>query len=165
MQSSDTEPRPRKRTPSLAKRLWSKVTYGPGCWTWQRANDGRGYGVIGTGVGNGVDKAHRVAYRLAKGPIPAGMGILHSCDNPACVRPDHLRPGTQRENARDMVERGRHYTPFKTHRYVRPKSPTCVHGHAFDEANTTIGADGSRNCRACRRAISARYRQRRAEAS
>lgn len=52
-------------------------------------------------------RGHRVAYALAVGAVPAGLGVLHSCDRPACVRPEHLRVGTAADNARDRVARGR----------------------------------------------------------
>lgn len=51
--------------------------------------------------------AHRVAYGLTKGPIPEGLYILHSCDNPPCCNPNHLNAGTQQNNIDDMMERGR----------------------------------------------------------
>jgi len=76
-----------------------------GCWEWVGRKYPKGYGKIAR---NGKDvRAHRYAYSLAKGPIPDGMMILHSCDNPPCCNPDHLRAGTAKENREDAISRGR----------------------------------------------------------
>jgi hypothetical protein len=65
----------------------------------------KGYGAVSV---NGVKtRAHRLAYELSNGPIPAGKMILHSCDNRRCVNPAHLRPGTAQENWEDALTRGR----------------------------------------------------------
>ena len=57
-------------------------------------------------------RAHRMAYEVAKGDIPEGMHILHSCDNPKCCNPAHLRPGTHQENMDDMQARGRRTSTY-----------------------------------------------------
>lgn len=87
------------------ERFWSKVSRGDGCWEWQGARDKDGYGI--THLIAGAQKAHRGSFLLANGAIPAGLFVLHHCDNPACVRPDHLYAGTAADNARDCVSRGR----------------------------------------------------------
>lgn len=98
------------------ERFWSKVNFfGPtaphvpgigNCWIWMAARDKDGYGKIRTG---GRDhRAHRVTWALANGDLPADKPlILHRCDNPQCVRPDHLRPGTNDENMAEMAAKGR----------------------------------------------------------
>lgn len=102
-----------KRTPRtpLATRFWRRVVKGDGCWLWTGARSQFGYGNINTGLGKQHPKrtmpVHRLSYELAYGPIPEGMIVLHRCDNPPCVRPDHLLLGTHDDNMRDMAEKGR----------------------------------------------------------
>lgn len=81
-----------------------------GCWEWSRATFYRGYGHIGLTVGPKKRKdvqTHRLMYELAFGPIPAGLLVLHECDNPPCCRPSHLKLGTHGVNLGDMTARGR----------------------------------------------------------
>lgn len=79
------------------------------CWLWTAAKNNKGYGMFG--VGYKVRCAPRVAYELYVGEIPDGKEILHSCDNPLCVNPNHLTPGTHAENQADMKSRGRSRAP------------------------------------------------------
>ena len=76
------------------------------CWLWQGTKDAYGYGRLPTQKQKNA-RAHRVAFALFYGQIPKGMHILHSCDNPPCVSPHHLRTGNPSDNARDRVEHGR----------------------------------------------------------
>lgn len=79
-----------------------------GCWLWPGAKTPQGYGKIGRG---GVTLyVHRVMHEAHVGPIPPGNIVMHSCDEPSCCNPDHLRVGTQSENLRDMVDKGRSKT-------------------------------------------------------
>lgn len=71
------------------------------CWIWQGTIKQDGYGVIM--VGGSYVRAHRYSYELFKKTIEQGMFILHSCHNPKCVNPKHLRQGTPAENTEDMV--------------------------------------------------------------
>lgn len=73
---------------------------GDGCWEWQGSRDIRGYGVMRG------RKAHRVSWGLHRGAI-GDKHVLHHCDNPPCVNPDHLYLGDDADNTRDKVERGR----------------------------------------------------------
>lgn len=84
----------------------------PGCWLWSGLCDDYGYGIVTTG---GVHvRAHVISHGLFIGPVPDGLQVLHKCDTPPCARPDHLYAGTQGQNMRDAVARGRHVSPLKT---------------------------------------------------
>jgi hypothetical protein len=76
-----------------------------GCIEWTRAKNNMGYGMLR--IHNKGKLAHRISYERSVGPIPEGMNVLHSCDNPACLNPDHLFLGTQRDNIQDCVRKGR----------------------------------------------------------
>lgn len=90
---------------TVNRRFWSKVRrVSGGCWLWTGARNR--YGLFR--LNGKVRKAHRVAWELTNGPIPDGLNVLHTCDNPPCVRPSHLFLGTQAENVRDMWAKGRH---------------------------------------------------------
>lgn len=94
-------------TPEM--RFWGKIVKGDGCWLWQAAVNTTGYGMANwSGRKNIV--AHRLAYELLRGPIPAGMLALHKCDTPRCCNPDHLFFGTDADNHADKVAKGRHPT-------------------------------------------------------
>jgi len=99
--------RARHRTPrpTPEQRFWAKVARNEeGCWTWTASLSTSGYGQIRWG--EKTLRAHRVAWFLTFGRWPDGS-LLHACDNPICVRPDHLREGTQRENLLDASRKGR----------------------------------------------------------
>lgn len=91
---------------TVEARFWSKVNKTDGCWLWTGARKNKqGHGNMR--VGNRNVCAHRVSWTLAHGDIPVGSWVLHKCDVPACVNPDHLYLGTQKENMRDASERKR----------------------------------------------------------
>jgi hypothetical protein len=87
------------------QRFWNKVKKTDGCWNWTAARC-RSYGIFAPD-GKVPTGAHRVSWRLAFGEIPDGLFVLHKCDNPLCVRPDHLFLGTQSDNIKDKVNKGR----------------------------------------------------------
>ena len=91
----------------LASRFWARVVRSDGCWTWTGHVNGKGYGMIRRGVGLGNTTVHRLSWEMHKGPIPDGLLVCHSCDNPPCVNPAHLFLGTTTDNMRDMVAKGR----------------------------------------------------------
>jgi len=92
-------------------RFFAKVDVSGECWIWLGKKNDDGYGELQIDLR--IEKAHRFAYRLGKGEIPAGMEVCHQCDNPACVRPSHLFLGTHSDNMRDMVSKGRDRQPRK----------------------------------------------------
>lgn len=98
--------------PSARARFWRFVRKGDGCWLWTGSTTGQlNHGQFHLGrIGGHVyhEYAHRVSWMLAHGPIPCGQQINHHCDVPACVNPDHLYLGTQGDNVRDGVRRGRY---------------------------------------------------------
>lgn len=126
-----------------SERFWSKVDKSDpsGCWIWVSALSRRGYGSFWH-QGRSV-QSHRLAYELSVGPIPKNMHVHHTCNVPRCVRPDHLRVVTNRENV--LVGAG------ITAKNAR--ADHCIHGHPFDAANTYLrpGARPGRECRACSR--------------
>jgi len=89
---------------SIETRLWGRSVLVCECWEYQGTN-WKGYGSIW--YDNRMERAHRVAWRLIYGGITDGLWVLHTCDNRACVNPMHLYEGTQVDNMRDMVVRGR----------------------------------------------------------
>lgn len=130
-------------TQTDAERFWDKVEVnGTDCWPWLASLKDTGYGQFRY---NGrVRPAHRFAYELIIGPIPAGLVIDHLCRNRTCVNPLHLEPVTNEEN----IRRG-------LFRVNRPKPKThCPSGHPYDEQNTVIRTSngyGYRVCRTCER--------------
>src|SRR5271157_2661157 len=91
------------------KRFWDKVEKGPGCWIWKNCKTGAGYGQIY--LNGRIEYSHRLAWILCVGPIPNGLFVLHSCDNPPCCRPDHLFLGTPKDNSVDAAQKGRLVCP------------------------------------------------------
>ena len=124
-----------------AERFWVKVIGGDvdTCWVWIGAIDRDGYGVFTPVRGQGLYKAHRLAYEILRGHIPPGLVIDHLCRNRACVNPWHLEPVTIRENNL----RAAAYANSRTH---------CRRGHEWTSENTRIDVlRGVRHCRSCGR--------------
>jgi hypothetical protein len=91
------------RKASNLRSLFARVA--PGCWEWGGARSATGYGWAS--YKDKTVPAHRLVWEMVSGPIPAGLFVLHHCDNPPCVRPDHLFLGTQADNLRDARAKGR----------------------------------------------------------
>lgn len=96
---------------SLDFRFWSYVEKGnkDECWEWWGTRDRMGYGIIWERIGvrkKLLRRAHRVSWRIFKG-YDSDRHVLHTCDNPPCVNPNHLFEGYSRDNTNDMIRKGR----------------------------------------------------------
>lgn len=94
---------------SIEKRFWKYVIPEPnsGCWLWTGGFfDKDGYGIFCINQ-KWKERAHRLSFRIHNGLIPEGLFVLHHCDVPCCVNPDHLFLGTQADNMEDKVSKGR----------------------------------------------------------
>lgn len=133
---------------TLEERFWPKVDFlGPnGCWNWSAALSPTGYGRIGLTRQRGHVGAHRVAWSLVHGPIPAGLEIDHLCHNRRCVNPGHLQLVTHAENMR---------------RQLRALSPTCARGHRYGDNKDPLRR---RVCLECCRIRDRKRRPRKTEA-
>lgn len=109
--------------PRFVARLLKRLDRSGPCWVWTGWCLEKGYGVIEY-KGRRI-RTHRAAWILFKGPIPDGLCVLHSCDNPPCCYPEHLWLGTDLENVADMVSKGRaasgDRSGARTHRERRPR--------------------------------------------
>jgi hypothetical protein len=114
------------RKEPVSARFWRKVQKGTGCWLWMAGRDSWGYGVFW--MGGRQCRANRVCFELTSGPIPEGKQVLHRCDNPQCVNPEHLFLGTNRDNVDDKVAKGR-----------QPRGETNGRAKLSDEQAAEIG--------------------------
>lgn len=131
----------KKRDPRI--RFSKRVVEVDGCWVWMGTRRPCGYGTFN--LDGKQMLAHRVAYMFAHGEFPpSGLFVCHHCDNKACVNPAHFFVGTNSDNMRDLVRKGKHPCQLKTH---------CKQGHEFTHENTIwrTGRLGLpvRSCRAC----------------
>jgi len=98
----------RNYSKELSETIWKFIDRTNGdaaCWIWNGATVAGGYGCIRSK--GKLHRAHRAVYELLVGPIPNGAFLLHSCDNPKCCNPKHLRPGNAKENLHDAISRNR----------------------------------------------------------
>lgn len=96
---------PRRESPWEA--LFTRFEERGECWIWQGKilEPGMGYGLVSQHAKWTL--AHRFSYKTFVGEIPDGMQVLHHCDTPACINPEHLYLGTQKDNIQDMIHKGR----------------------------------------------------------
>jgi hypothetical protein len=135
---------PQENVEEIAARIQSHAQRNAdGCLIWVGCTTRDGYG--GMSLDGRKVGAHRLAYAVFNGPIPSGVQVCHSCDVRACIEPTHLWLGTNSDNQRDAVDKGRHGQSIKEY---------CSSGHPFDDENTYLRqARGRRHrqCRACNR--------------
>lgn len=93
------------RRVQVESNFWRKVDKTGECWVWTGSKHSFGYGHFR--VQGVLLRAHRITWEWVFGEIPSGMCVLHRCDNPSCVRPDHLFLGTKKDNSVDMASKGR----------------------------------------------------------
>lgn len=125
-----------------------------GCHLWTGRLSEWGYGILlRTEIHNGVKRkkkwyASRYSYFVHNGEFDSTKKVLHKCDTPACINPDHLYLGTDADNSRDCLSRNRH----RPGRHIYREANKCLRGHVLTSENTYIRTrDGSRECRDCRR--------------
>ena len=116
-----------------------------GCWLWTGAAIGSGYGQMWA-FGKPRSATH-VSWFLRYGVWP-DLNVLHRCDTPPCVNPDHLFLGTAADNFYDMKNKGRDRRLVTS---IHAAKTHCPHGHEYDEHNTRVDHYGGRHCRACDR--------------
>lgn len=123
-------------TQSDLDRFWVKVDTSGECWEWTSTIQSSGYGMFR--VRAKYLYAHRIAWVMNNGVIPDGLLVCHRCDNPKCVRVDHLFLGTVRDNTLDAYKKGRVVVPHEAHlRALRDNPEKFVQGERNPNAKLT----------------------------
>lgn len=126
---------------SLLERFHENIVRIPesGCWIWMGFTNPKGYGLLTVNSKNKF--SHRLSWELHNGTIDSGLLVCHRCDIPPCVNPDHLFLGTPKDNAQDMIKKGRRATSKRrTH---------CFRSHELTPENTRTEPWGKRQCKFC----------------
>lgn len=148
--------------PVLFGRLTAKISRSPGdCWLWVGPiNKSSPYPAARHGyitVDGDTIGVHRAMWIAVYGGIPDGLHVLHKCDVPHCIYPDHLWTGTHQQNMRDMIAKGRHVGKRQA------AATHCRNGHPRNEQNCYVDGRGGRGCLICQRIASVKYHQRQVE--
>jgi hypothetical protein len=122
-----------------------------GCWLWTGQTDKHGYGQYRLFAKDKWHKAHRESLKAFKQVNLDGLGALHTCDNKTCVNPDHLYAGSQKDNVRDMINRGRN-------KNGSVKKQFCQKGHELTDENRLNHAINN-GCKICHKNRQAKYRE------
>lgn len=135
---------------TIEERFWAKVDKrgANDCWLWTGAKYKEGYGQFRISSRDGRGLAHRFAYTISIGEIPAGLHIDHLCRVRACVNPYHLEPVTQQENTL-RGESPAAKNAKKTH---------CPKGHPYSGGNLLVNKNNERRCRKCISETNVKYR-------
>lgn len=147
-------------SPKQVENFWKKVNKTSDCWLWLASKNKKGYGHFSIGKQN--VKAHRFSYLLANEILPNDQLVLHSCDNPSCVNPNHLSLGSDKTNAQDKMAKQRHWV-FNAGIVPSEGYTTgthCLHGHEFTPENTRISERDGRVCKECNRLAVIAYKGR-----
>lgn len=112
-----------------------------GCWVWTGSKDIDGYGSLRDG--HKIKRAHRVSWEIHNGPIPEGLAVLHKCNNPSCVNPEHLKLGDHTENMQDRKRNGRawHSEKWKAKLSEKMTGRQITWKAALAEANRKISRE------------------------
>lgn len=127
------------------ERFFNKINKTGTCWVWLASKKSDGYGNFYSNL-KGVNKnisAPRFSWIFHFGSIQKDICVLHKCDNPSCVNPEHLFLGTHTDNMRDKMKKGRHKSTKSSSKY-------CKRGHEFTIKNTYLTKDDGRHCKKCR---------------
>lgn len=143
MAEQDVTPLP-DADPRVLARFLTKIDRNFGeCWIWIASRDRKGYGKFGSN-----DSAHRMAWKLFRGPIPHGLCVLHRCDTPPCANPWHLFTGTRADNTADMLAKGREASGERSGARTHPERTPRGNSHGMaklSEAQVLEIRDGSQS--------------------